>query len=148
MKTAIEIGEEILKAEVRVMDKDEATSLAMLALTPSEKPLPEKGVPLAVKIAQTRLAYHKVGCSPRVLLMIGILCDRPGTVMLYVAAIKALSARNGNQPVTFIQFIEGFPNGFPTEKELHRIWLGQKVTDGSPGSDNWIDRAEAWREAA
>lgn len=150
MKTAINIGNDMITTKkVRVMTEEE--SMVMISLIQMQQDLPpldgEDKPPLAYQIADERLAFHNVPVERRVLLMIASLCDRPGTVVLYCAAVKAIAMKvlaGEGKPVTFSHFIEAFPMGFPTEEELHRIWEAQKVHDDQPG-DNWIDRPAAWR---
>lgn len=152
MKTAIEVGKEVISAEVRNMDRNEAKVLASLILMRrdfDQDKLLDEAKPMAYEIAKKRLDAFGVPVEARVCLMIAALSDRPGTAVLYCAAVKAIAAGKGNgEPVSIEEFAMSFPMGFPTEGELQRIWNGQKTMRdpalGALQSDNSLDRKEAW----
>lgn len=152
MKTAVEVGNDMIGAKLRPLTRDECKNFVLMATMREDPELPpDVPLPFGMQILQKRLAHHGVRAENRVMMLVTFLCDRPGTIVLYAAAIKAIAAKKTEPgPVTFNEFVEAFAIGFPTDEELNRIWDSQKVQHGDPGSDgvqrsdNWLDRDEAW----
>lgn len=141
---AITIGDQLLTTQdVRQMTLEETKILITLVSRPDFTiPWDEGMVPQACGIARAHATVRGVEITDQNYLMIAAICDRPGTVVMYVAAMAALNAKLGHT-ATLTDLCEAFPVGFPTEEALTKIWDGQKVHDGN-GPDNWLDRDEAW----
>lgn len=150
MITALKIGNEMLAcSKVRIMTHEEAEIMLQLLLLKDFTVEEGEDAGRAFAMARLRLRHHKVDVHDRAILMAASLCDRPGPLMLYCAALKAIAVYNDRQ-VSLDDFINSFPMGFPIEAELHRIWDMQKRSGkdrkASPMiSDNWLDADEAWR---
>ena len=142
LRTARDVGEAILAAKQRPMDKATSEALLRLIVAGDGFTLPEK-LPLALEIAKYRCAEHNIPVSDGTLMMLGLLCDRPATIVLYCVALKTIADRVGHA-VTVSDLCEAFPWGFPDEAALAAIWDRQKAHDGN-GSDNRLDRSEAWQ---
>jgi len=147
MKTVVEIGNEMIGVtNPREMTRDEMDTFIILEMnhkTLDATAMP--AVPEGFKIADARLKAVNLEASNTVLFMISTLCDCPGTVVLYCAAIAAIAKKYGTRKVTWQQFVEAFGLGFPSEKDLRRFWQGQKVASAGPGlPDNALDYVEAW----
>lgn len=149
MKTALEVGEEMLACEGQPMSREIAEEMAcLLFFEKDSEPLDaEKLKDEAIyKIAKARTELAGVPINDYALLMINtISAGRPGTAIMYVAALKAISKRNGGDQVTVSMICNknGFAMGFPSEDDLRRIWGGQK-DKGSP-LGNSLDNPEAWK---
>lgn len=141
-RTATDVGNAILAAPQHPMDNSSTETMPRLVVAGPAFKLPDTAMPLAIQIAKTRLAAFNVPASDAAIVMIAQLCDRPGTIVLYCAALKVLADRLG-RAATVSDLCEAFPMGFPDDEALTAIWDAQKVRDGK-GPDNWLDRAEAW----
>lgn len=144
MKKAVEIGNEMLGANVRPLTENETKSLLSLIMFDQVKePLPPEIKEMFMyQVCHQRLEAFGVPVHEIVPAYITILSDRPGIAVLYAAAIKAIYEQNKRE-VNLNDMINAFPWGVPTEEELHKIWDGQKCHDRQP--DNWLDHGEAWR---
>lgn len=159
MKFAKDIGEEMLTAKVEPLSKANAALLiqtVMLDTGLNQAPnVSEKldkfnqeakeGVQ-AYAILGGRLEWAQLKASPTAIFFLSALCDRPGTCVLYAAALKALAIRlkkgKGDELTLSDVVTNGFPMGVPTNDELMRIWDGQKAYSEKP--DNWLDHQAAW----
>jgi hypothetical protein len=155
MKLAKDIGEEMLTAKVEPLSKSNAVLLLETIMLDTGLDTPEKRDKFckeaktevtAFAILQGRLEWAQLKVSPTATFFCAALCDRPGTCVLYAAALKALSIRlkkGANEELSLNEVVvSGFPRGVPTQDELHRIWDGQKAYDERP--DNWLDHPASW----
>lgn len=143
LKTAMEVGQELVRAKQEPADND--LLRAMLLFYPLEnakQPIPQELVDTtAFQIVRKRCAFHNVEATDHVVAMVALLCDRPGTAVLYAAALFYMH-RKAQRPVNLDVFTTYFAHGFPGEADLHRIWLEQKGAQAWGG--NYLDSAEAW----
>ncbi len=153
MKTAIEVGNDMLKAKpVRTMTRAEAEILlALTMITKSGRSFADalagglaKGIPMppTYEILSKRLDYHKVPYDAAAAFWLSSCSDRPGTAVLYAAALAALAHRNGNKAASFDDVVDAFAMGVPDEPALQKVWESQKRPGHVP--DNWLDDPEAW----
>ena len=153
MKTATEIGNAMLQAKKRRMSRDEALTLGQLLIASEMGALDEDSAeakwPTGARIAKAKLEWAGVPTTAGLCWAISAMSDRPGTVVLYCAAVKAIHD-NVQRKVTIDDFFKNdsaFADGFVADTEVERIWDTQKVHDGK-GPDNWLDRKEAWTQSA
>lgn len=155
MKLAKVIGEEMLTAKGEPLSPSNSALLLETIMLDTGLDTPEKRAKFlqeakdgvtAFDILQKRLDWAQVKASPTAVFFCAALCDRPGTLVLYAAALKALSIRlnkGADEELTLRDVVtSGFPMGVPTEEEMHRIWEGQKARGERP--DNWLDHQAAW----
>lgn len=150
MKTAIEVGNDLIAARpVRGLTKPEAEVLIGLsAIEVSGKALLEvlvatkQELPTLYKIMAFRLDFHKVPYDPAAVFWLASCADRPGTAILYCAALAALADKNGGNAATLGDATQAFPSGVPDDSALQKVWLSQKRPGYMP--DNWLDYPEAW----
>lgn len=142
--TAVDLGNAMINERfTRQMSKDETNIMVNLIMSRgSFKFKPEDDLPFSVKVALAHLSAHNVLYTDETVLMVSALCDRPGTVVMYCAVLKALEKKNG-RAATLDDLCKEFPMGFPTEDALHSIWERQKARDGQY-PDNFLDRSSAW----
>jgi hypothetical protein len=145
VKKAVEVGNEMLSAKTERLEVKGIGTLAMLkAAELAGEPVPPSVTELtSYAITRHRANVHKVPVSDWVIAWVAYLIDRPAIGMLYLAAIKAISARHVGATVTLEEFTSHFPNGFPTADEYRRVWDGQKARGAGFGS-NSLDVFEAW----
>jgi len=143
---AVEVGRAMLAAPQHQMNEDASKVMAVLGLMEAAgEPLPDIFREMfAYKILDKRVEVHGLKVNDYLKAFIAVLCDRPGTVVLYAAALKAIQEDSAHEGETdLLKFCAAFPSGFPVESDLHKIWDAQKVHDGR-APDNWLDREEAW----
>lgn len=64
--------------------------------------------------------------------------------MLYLWFIQYWCHKNDRSEIDFVDFSERiFPRGFPSEKDLFKIWGNQKVSGGGLGLINLVDYPNA-----
>jgi hypothetical protein len=126
------------------MTKKATNVMLNLIVAGNKFKIPDVPLPFGLKIAQVHSQANRVPVTEAALVMITALSDRPATVVMYVAVLKALADKLGHA-ATIADIAEAFPMGFPTEEALHRVWVEQKRhPHPSSGSDNWLDYAESW----
>jgi hypothetical protein len=148
MKTAIEIGNELLAARPqRELTPDEASILVRLFCLERAGlvDLGDAEPPFSYQVLAGRLDMAKVPYEPFAAMFLASCSDRPGTAVLYAAVIAALAAKKNGERVslTDLTSLDAFGMGVPDEDALHKVWEGQKINDGK-GPDNMLDRKEAW----
>lgn len=146
MKKAIDIGNEMLKAEVRPLTKGEAAMLLkLLAVDIAGKQVDEVpdtvDFPLAYKILTSRAKWGGVDFTPNAAFFLSFVSSTPGEAVMYAAALKAVQTRAGGKVDLTTVIDRGFPMGVPTKEELHRIWDDQKV---NLTPDNALDHSNSW----
>ena len=143
LTTAIQVGAAIMKLTPHPMNDLTSKVMLQLILAGEEFTFPsEPELPFIVAVAKKRCEHHAIPASDGALLMIAQLCDRPGTVVMYCAVLKALATKL-NRAVQVPDLCDAFPMGFPNNDDLITVWDQQKVHDGA-GPNNALDRASAW----
>lgn len=144
LRTASEVAMAILSAKSRSMTDEQTKVMLNLIVAGDKYAIPDiKELPLGLRIAKSRTMACGVPTTDAALVMITALCDRPGNIVMYCAVLKTLADRLG-RAATISDICDAFPIGFPGDTEMTTIWDRQKNHDGH-GSDNWLDRAEAWQ---
>lgn len=142
-----QIGEAMFSAKHRIMTEDE--SKVMIILIGDE--LQGSEVPSVFtesfhfQVIKKRLEVFKSGiANDYVIAMFSVVCDRVGVAVLYAAALAAIYLKTGKQVTMQTTFEDFFGDGFPTQEELERIWIMQRVNGGG----NSVDRKAAWEATA
>ena len=141
MKTAFEIGKEIVEATKRPMTNEECLVVLSAMARKDNEDLKDM---FNLKVFSSRAKHHKVDITDQASVALAFLADRVGTVVMYVAVAKYLNDSLGRQ-VNIFDVMDIFEGSLPTDDALHEIWDNQKINDGN-GSDNILDRAKAWGE--
>lgn len=144
LKTAMDVGQEMVRAKPVGLNGDHTHAL-MLCYMNEQMGQPVDGEiegRLAYQIMMKRCRHHGISVTPWTLALIALLVDRPGSAMLYVAALHYISRKSAAGTVNLDRFIDFFGDGFPGEDELRRIWEGQK-SDYAP-LGNVLDDPQAW----
>jgi hypothetical protein len=140
-----EIGAAMFAAKTARMSDD--MTKAFIIMTWVEQGLGEFPVEVAesfsFKLIKQRLkVFYKEDsiATDSVIGVCALLSDRPGMAVLYAATIAAMYEKHGH--VVMRDLVEFFPDGFPTEEEIHKIWTAQKI-----GGGNSVDNKAAWEPA-
>jgi hypothetical protein len=62
---------------------------------------------------------------------------------MYCWYLQYESKKRNMKEISFDNFVEIFPMGFPSEDDLHRLWDAQKVHSERMSSDNLLDYPQA-----
>ena len=87
----------------------------------------------------------QVGVKPDVatMLMLSVLCKgNPGNAVLWAYTMCHIAEKNGNAAVTFDDFVQAFPMGYPNARVMLACWDGQKRSTGRSS----VAIASAFRE--
>lgn len=145
MKTAIEIGQEILAiTDVAPMTENQTKIFVAAMMAERNKTTLPQIDYLGYQILKKRLAYYQIPVTDPAILFVSSLADRPGIVVMYAAVLAAIYAKEQKE-VNIDMVATAFPVGFPKEERLHEVWEGQKIHDGA-GPDNMLDRHHGWRK--
>ncbi len=138
MKTAFDIGKEIVEAPQRPMTTEEGLVVLSAMARKDNEDLKDM---FNMKVFSSRAKHHKIDINDQASVALAFLSDRVGTVVMYVAVAKYLNVSLGRR-VNVFDVMDVFQGSLPTEEALNRIWEDQKINDG--GGDNTLDRPEAW----
>lgn len=149
MKTAVEVGREIMAAKPEPMSFDVSRAFAQCAIMENQKvsiSSDEAGAKVrAYRVIDAWCKWANAPVNIYAKLFMSAVVTNPGDCVLYVAALKALSEKHGGAEITMAILAAGFPIGFPSRETLSQIWDGQKRhPHPSWGMDNWLDYPEAW----
>lgn len=139
MKTAFDIGKEIVEAKQRPMTTEEGLVVLSAMARKDNEDLKDM---FNLKVFSSRAKHHKIDITDQASVALAFLADRVGMVVMYVAVAKYLNVSLGRQ-VNIFDVMDVFQGTLPTEEALSRIWDNQKIHDGK-GPDNILDRDEAW----
>lgn len=95
---------------------------------------------MGYQIAQRRLNYMGVDAHESVPTFLACVCDRPGTMVMYIMAIGEhwLTLPEPRKKFGMGDFTILFPKGLHYDMDLSKAWDGQKV-----GGANMLDQALA-----
>lgn len=95
---------------------------------------------MGYQIAQRRLNYMGVDAHESVPTFLACVCDRPGTMVMYIMAIGEhwLTLPEPRKKFGMEDFTILFPKGLHYDADLSKAWDGQKV-----GGANMLDQALA-----
>ena len=130
----------------RVPMSEENTGFLMkLLMMKGLKEPPEKDKPFLIKVIESRLktAFSFSIKDNRLRLFIAIISQTPGTAIMYLTYLQYWCKKNKTKEIDLEKFCDIFPMGFLNEKDLEKIWDGQKVLRGEGGSDNLLDYQSA-----
>jgi hypothetical protein len=95
------------------------------------------------------ILYNRLTVGPVIISSgVGVFCiwlaeANPGKVVMWAYTLNRIYNKN-HRIVTMTDLAFAFADGFPTEEEQKRIWLGQKCFRGHFESDNLLDYPETW----
>ena len=123
-------ADEFIAADRRGMSEDEMMVMMAMTLNPDHTP---EGVKedFIYQVVEKRATYLGLNPTPDCLTFLAILVDRPGKSTMYCSVFKAKGL-----DMTMTNLVKLFPNGFPDDDELQRLWVAQKV-EGKNGLDIW-----------
>lgn len=79
------------------------------------------------KIIDKRAQFVGLNITEAVKVILCMLCDSPGTAVMYVYALRYHQVKEQLSSIDTMQLAQVFKFGFPTEAELSRMWDLQKV---------------------
>ena len=122
----------------------------MLELQGQVQKDPELSTFFVYKLLDKRAEFCGLDISEPAKEVLCAISGNPGTVVMYLYALRYWQLTNYNKQITLAQLAEIFPIGFPTEDALHTAWDAQKVADGRGIKINLLDSlpAEAMRPVA
>jgi hypothetical protein len=100
---------------------------------------------LGVEIIHTRSQHIGLQISGQVFALIRTISDSPGTIVMWLHALRSWQVRNGGRLVDMdLISMQLFPMGFPTRDALQAAWEAQKMESGG----NFLDtcNAETFKE--
>lgn len=85
-----------------------------------------------------------------------MLCDRPGTAVMWAYTLAVLAQEKKGEEVTMSDWCDAFPMGIPSAQACQDAWEYQKVHNRvsnidvmkRPASDNCLDYQEFWPKLA
>ena len=124
-----------LKATVRQMTLDETKTMFGLMFEPNFVADDELKEEFCYRLIKTRSEAIGLNLSDRLILMIMLITEgNPGKMVMMMYAIRSKMTQ-----CDMSEFCSLFPNGFPTDSELDRLWSKQK----GPGG-NGLDQPVEW----
>lgn len=130
------------------MDKETAELMIQLMFSGDAVPnIPEKDKPFLYKIIESRASasFTVKITDVKLILFLCVLTKTPGIAVMYLTYLQYWAKKNNVKEITFDNFCSRiFPNGFPSESDLHSLWLMQKV-EKNGGSYNLLDYQSAMR---
>lgn len=96
-------------------------------------------LPFTSQIFKDRLREYGIESSQSLAFFVSTIADRPGTAILYATVAKYACDQLGKTTLNVTEFVEHFPDGFPNNESLEKIWDMQKV-----GGANSVDYPKAW----
>jgi hypothetical protein len=138
-------AKEFEKTKRHPMDKE--TSEIFLSLVLSQIgtfDIPENEKPFLYALMEKRISVlHDYKLDDRVLIFLSWICKSAGIGVMYCWYLQYESKKRNMKDISFDNFVEIFPMGFPSEDDLHRLWDSQKVLSKGMGSDNLLDYPQA-----
>ena len=105
--------------------------------------IPEAQNPFLYKVIEKRVqVVFSYTLSPDLIVFLMMLAQSPGTAIMYLWYLQYQSKKTRQTHFTLQNFCEIFPVGFPSSKDMQKIWDAQK-TPMIAGSDNLVDNVAA-----
>jgi hypothetical protein len=147
------VCEPLAQAQVRQMNKEEAEMLMKALIMPKTTTkeimefIPKSKTPQILQIIVSRLKLFDYTLEGNLLFLMMMLCDTPGTVVIYLTQIQYYCYKNDIKVFTTQDFVNMFPMGVLSEPSMHKVWLAQKVLrpDSTLHSDNLLDYSGAMK---
>ncbi len=137
--------------KLRPHPMDEETSGMMIQLLMSHNApidIPEKKKPFLYKVIESRAkaSFSFQLTDAKLILFMCVLTKGPGTAVMYLTYMQYWAKKRNVTSIDFSTFCTDiFPNGFPSEEDLHLLWRDQKVERSEGGSDNLLDYQSAMK---
>lgn len=130
----------IKKSKKEPINDEDSEILISLLMSNAPLNIPEKEKPFLYKVIEKRIEFSfDFTMENKLILFLCQISKSPGNALLYLWYLQYWSNKNFKN-ITLHDFCEKiFPMGFPSEDEMNKIWLAQKVANESTGSDNLID---------
>lgn len=145
------------KLKSHEMSEEDTELLIMLLMkekiNPTNTPIAEKDKPFLYQVIEKRIdaCFTFEITDARLILFLCAIAKSPGTAIMYLAYLQYWCKKNDVKEIDLEKFAEIFPNGFPCEEDLQKIWDEQKVSRRTPegvripGSDNLLDYQTAYK---
>jgi len=123
---------------------DQLARICFMMLMNPEANIPELEESFIYRMLDSRLQCFTFKMSKPAKYFVSALCESPGDVVMYLTYLQYLASIRSRRDLD-MEFVRNeFPVGFPGSEELHRLWLGQKVSRDH-GSDNLLDYGTAMK---
>ena len=133
------------KAQGVPMSNEIKEVLMQLLMAKEIRELPEQKKPFLIKVIEGRLktSFSFSIKDRRLILFIATISQTPGTAIMYLTYLQYWCKKNETEEIDLDEFRKIFTMGFPSKKDLEKIWDGQKVLREKEGSDNLLDYQSA-----
>jgi len=106
--------------------------------------LEEEEKPFLFKLIEKRLSVlYDYNLTNDVILWLSYLSANPAIAVMYLTYLQYWSAKNNIDTIDIDQFCHIFPDGYPSNDDLHKLWDEQKILDNKTFQDNLLDRPNA-----
>ena len=136
-------ADKFLKSPVEEMSKSLAAMFVQISLgVPKDAPLADivarSDGDFGVAVLDGRVKAIDLDITGQAFALIRVLCNSPGSLVMWAVALRSWQIRHGNRQVTMDTIsMDLFPRGFPTERALSEAWDAQKTEEGF----NMLDQA-------
>jgi hypothetical protein len=138
------------KLEQKKMDGEISDILISLVLMKQKsifQDIPSNEVPHLCLIINKKISsqFSYTVSDDRVVLFIALLTENPGLAIMYLWYLQYYCKKKNIQDVDLTIFARDiFPRGFPSKKDLEKLWDKQKIDNANEGfSDNLLDYRSA-----
>ena len=138
------------KLEQKKMDGEITDILISLVLMNQKsifKDIPSNEVPHLCQIINKKISsqFTYTMSDDRVVLFIALLTENPGPAMMYLWYLQYYCKKKKINDIDLTIFARDiFPRGFPSKKDLEKLWDKQKIDNENEGfSDNLLDYRSA-----
>jgi hypothetical protein len=138
-------AKEFQKTKKYPMDDFTTEMLVKLSLSKNMSyAIPEGEKPFLYKLMEKRISViHDFELDERTLVFLCCICKSAGVCVMYAWYLQYESQKRNMKEISLEYFCEIFPMGFPSDDDLHRLWVEQKVNSKGLGSDNLLDYPQA-----
>lgn len=128
------------------MSDELSKMMITLLFSKKEISIPEKEKPFLLKVIETRIkhSFTFTILDIRLSFFLCVLSQTPGTAIMYLTYLQYWAKNHQLKVITFDDFCKDiFPMGFPSDEDLHQLWISIKVKRENGGSDNLLDYQSA-----
>ena len=138
-------AKEFEKTEKHPMDEFTYEMLVRLSLSRNRSnSIPEGEKPFLYILMEKRISViHDFELDERTLVFLCCICKSAGVCVMYIWYLQYESKKRNMKQISLEYFCEIFPMGFPSDDDLHRLWVSIKVSSKGLGSDNLLDYPQA-----
>jgi len=139
-------SKKFLDRGVSIEPMDMNTAMAFFNCSMGEKD--ESFPPEAVKasflyrVGEKRAQYAGLVITPACLSLLCYLCESPGTMVMYIHALRYLQMRDKVESIGMNELARQFPMGFPTQEALSTLWDAKKGYVLGWKLDNMLDSVQ------